>query len=98
MIASRIDSRFLLDSQALYLEGPYVVGLVVGARPHVIASSDPRALPLETLFDSLAERFLVTGQEVLDHGATEVPMVFHAVFSEAQGEGLDASQHTPMPA
>lgn len=91
---TRMNTRFLRDSQQGFLDPDSIVALVSGEDERVIASSDQNMLPTGQSFKPFAERFLITGKGFFDYGSSEIQTDFLTLiprsrFAELLGPVLD---------
>lgn len=88
LVASRIDSHFLINSQGFHLTQGSVVAIFSGEPEKVLASSDPARVPLEAETGQLTEIFLITDREILDFGMAELEVTFATLMPRVDFEGL----------
>jgi class 3 adenylate cyclase len=86
MFASPIDDKFLIDSQGIYRGR--LIALVVGDNPKILTSSDLNLLPAESLIDDLEDRYIITGQEYYEFGASELAFKVASFVSTDEIESL----------
>lgn len=91
MLASPIDDEFLTDSLGTARKGHLVALLTSGAGPRILTSSNLEKLPMGTPINSLQDRYLITGKEFFDYGASEVQIKFISFVSLDEVDLLSAS-------
>ncbi len=72
MLVSQVDDGFLLSGQGLFRDKNHILILAGGNPARILASTEPEILPSGSLVDRLEDRFLVTGEEFFDYGASEI--------------------------
>ena len=76
LLASPIDDEFLTESLGVSHEEHLVALLSSEKETRILTSSNLEKLPAGTLLDTLKDRYLVTGKEFFDYGASEVQIKF----------------------
>ena len=85
---SRIDTRFLRNTQEGYLDPDSVIALVSGAEENIIASTNNSMLPIGDSFPQYADQFLITGKEFFDYGSSEIHISFLTLIPRSRFEEL----------
>ncbi len=76
LLASPLDNKFLIDSLGVYGQGHLVAILNPGEDSQILVSSNLTELPEGTRLETLQSRYLVTGKEFFDYGASEIQIKY----------------------
>ncbi len=91
MLASPIDDGFLIASLNKLDQGHEVALLTSGQDPLIMTSTNLQKLPAGTTLSSLKDRYLVTGQEFFDYGASSIVIKLASFISTAEVKSLTGS-------
>ena len=87
MLASPLDSEFLLSSQGpKYQEN--IIALVEREKKQVLASNKPELMPNGTALNDLEGRYIITGKSFFDEGASDLLLQFTSFISVSETEAL----------
>jgi diguanylate cyclase (GGDEF)-like protein len=81
MLASPIDDIFLAAAVDSTTYGHLVALLTAEEAPRILMSSDLAEMPVHATLESLREHYLVTGQELVNYGASEQTIIFASFIS-----------------
>ncbi len=84
IITSPIDDEFLNNSLGVLTTEHLVALMTPGEDSRIITSSDPERLPVGEEIEALQQRFLVTGKEFFDYGASEIQTKFTSFVSKEE--------------
>jgi hypothetical protein len=84
MLASPIDNEFLMASLGVYTQDRLVALLTPGKDSIILTSSNPEKLAAGASINTLQNRYLVTGKEFFDQGASELQIKFATFVSKAE--------------
>ena len=87
MLASPMNDDFLLSSQGSFMT-QNAIALIAEPDFRVLASSDPKGVPIGSLLDDLNERYLVTGKSFFDNGASDLFIHFTNLISKEEYDRL----------
>ncbi|MEO5373551.1 MAG: hypothetical protein H7840_04655 [Alphaproteobacteria bacterium] len=92
MAVSSLDRRFLQEAGGVFLRGPYVVALIGGSPPEVLASSSPAQLPEGSRFDAIERSHMVSGRSALffDYGSSDLKATFVTLLPRSEADTLTA--------
>lgn len=85
---TRMNTRFLRNTQEGYLDPDSVIALVSGDEEYIIASTSNALLPVGDSFALHADQFLITGKEFFDYGSSEVHINFLTLIPRSRFEEL----------
>jgi PAS domain S-box-containing protein len=84
MLVSPIDDQFLMASARGFTPGDAVALLTPGDDPTVMASSNLGEIPPGSRLSSLREKYITTGKEFFDYGASDLVIKFASFISVAK--------------
>ncbi len=90
LLATPIDDKFLLSSQAHY-GYDHLLALVGGAKPHIIVSTNTEIIPPGTTIESLEKDYIVIGQATFDYGNSDVLLTFTSLIPKSKLEQMTNS-------
>ncbi len=91
LLASPIDDEFLNASLSTTQRGRLVALLTPEEEPSIMTSSNLEELPAGTRLNSLMDRYLITGKEFFDYGASELQIKLISFVSLDEIDLLTAS-------
>ena len=93
MIASPIDEEFLTASLGPFIqEHKNLVALLTpGGKPQILTSNNLAELPIGTPLEILKKRYLITGTEFFDYGASDLSITLASFISMAEIDALTKS-------
>ncbi len=71
MLATPIDDNFLISSLSTSAPGHLIALATTEKEPRILTSSNLSELPPGTSLNSLSKRYIITGQQTYDYGASE---------------------------
>jgi PAS domain S-box-containing protein len=91
LLASPIDDEFLNASLGISRKGHLVALLTSEKEPRILVSSNLEEIAIGFPLNSLLKRYLITGKEFFDYGASELQIKFVSFISLAEVDLLTAS-------
>jgi PAS domain S-box-containing protein len=91
LLASPIDDEFLNASLSTTQRGHLVALLTSEEEPRIMTSSNLEELPTGTRLSSLTDRYLITGKEFFDYGASELQIKMISFVSMDEIDMLTSS-------
>jgi len=79
LFSSPLDNMFLINSLGVYGQEHLIALLTSGKDFRILSSNNLKRLPVGSSLDDLEDRYLVTGKEFFDYGASEI-QVRYATF------------------
>jgi len=89
LLASPIDSRFLSATTKQH-DGSTIMALLDLKSGHIVASSDPAHLPVNSSVTELNQHYLMIGKSFFDYGASDLQLQFTSFLSTARAEQMAA--------
>lgn len=91
MLVSLIDDEFLSASLGAVASGHIAALLTPEDEPHILMSSNVNEVPPGKLLADLRDRYLVTGKEFFDYGASEQAIKFISLISTEEVDSMTQS-------